>query len=54
MNSKLARFICFGLPIPIIIISLFIGPTEQTGVTTFFQLLWDVVRGNELSAQKSG
>ena len=51
MNSKLAKFICFGLPIPIIIISLFIGPTEKTSVITFFQLLCKILIGNKLSVQ---
>ncbi|PXV66353.1 iron complex transport system permease protein [Dysgonomonas alginatilytica] len=40
MNRKIANIICFGLPLPMLVISLFIGSSAQVNVFDYLPLLY--------------
>lgn len=51
-SSKLLKFICYTLPIPVIIGSLFIGSTDQVNFVSFLKLIINLVTGNNLSTSE--
>lgn len=53
MNSTVARIICFGLPLPVLLISLFIGSSSQVEVIHYIQLLYKHIVGVAMSADEA-
>lgn len=51
MNTKLAKYICYGLPIPILILSLFIGSSDQVHIVDFIKSTIKIVLGEELTSE---
>lgn len=48
MKTLRSILIYFVFPLLVIVISLFIGPSEKTGPTDFFNWLWGVITGNSV------
>ncbi|NML20855.1 iron ABC transporter permease [Pseudoflavitalea sp. G-6-1-2] len=40
MNRKIANIICYALPVPVLVLSLFIGSSENTDFGTYISLLY--------------
>lgn len=51
MNTKIARIICFGLPLPVLLISLFIGSSSQIDAFHYIGLLYKHLTGGYISAE---
>lgn len=51
MSKKIAKFICFGLPLPVLIISLFIGSSEQIDTIHFIRLFFQKIYQHTLSVE---
>lgn len=45
MNPKIARLICYGLPVPVFLISLFVGTSKPIDVIHFVELLYKNMLG---------
>lgn len=52
MSPKIAKFICYGLPLPVIVISLFIGSSNQLHTNHYIQLLFQKVFYSGLSPEE--
>lgn len=51
MNTKLTKIICYGLPLPVLVLSLFIGSSDQVNIVSFVESLIKVLLGNGLSIE---
>ncbi len=49
MTKKWANFICYGLPIPVVIISMAIGNSEQLNIFEYLNLLYQYISESRLS-----
>lgn len=54
MNNKLAKILCYGLPIPVLIVSLFIGSSDQVNAIQFFKSLINQLQGQTLVGRDQG
>lgn len=54
MNNKLAKILCYGLPIPVLIVSLFIGSSDQVNAIQFFKSLINQLQGQTLVGGDQG
>ncbi|TWP30570.1 iron ABC transporter permease [Apibacter muscae] len=54
MNNKLAKILCYGLPIPVLIVSLFIGSSDQVNAIQFFKSLINQLQGQTLVDRDQG
>lgn len=52
MNKKIANIICFGVPIPMLIISLFIGSSAQVSISDYLPLLYKKIVDANLNAEE--
>lgn len=52
MNIKIANIICFGVPIPMLIISLFIGSSAQVSISDYLPLLYKKIVDTNLNAEE--
>lgn len=52
MNKKIANIICFGLPIPMLIISLFIGSSAQVNAFDYLFLLYKKIMNATLNGDE--
>ena len=53
MNKSIANFICYGLPLPLIIISLFLGSSDQVNFIDYLRLLFGKISGAMLSVEET-
>lgn len=52
MNQKIANLICFGLPLPMLLISLFIGSSVQVNLFDYLPLLYKKVIHSSMSVDE--
>src|SRR5690606_38265737 len=45
MSKRAAYLLCYGLPLPVLVVSLLLGPTDQVNAWEYVRLCWQAWMG---------